>query len=264
MTAMPTTSVNTPLGRVSFTETGQGPPLVILHSLLTDSRSFDRVIPHLSGRIITLDLPGFGTTDPAPASIDAFADMMAAAVLEICGDEVSPTVMGNGLGAFVALGMAVRHPELLGRLVLVGCGAAIPEAGRPAFSTMIELVESGGMAALTPVALRRIFTEDYLEAHPEEAEERAAVMATTDPKAFVAACRALLGMDFTASAPGVPNSTLIVVGEDDRATRPEMAIRLNDLMPNATLVTLSGVAHAPQLQDPPGFVDAISQFLEGE
>lgn len=255
-------SVTTEKGPVSYADSGEGLPLVVLHSLLTDRHAFDRVVGDLPGRVLMLDLPGFGDTARARATIDAFADSVAAAVEEICGDDGPPVVMGNGLGAFVALALAIRHPDLVRRLILVGCGATFPDEARPALLRMIELVESGGMEAVTPIALRRIFTEDFLDSHPAEAEERGRVLAETDTGAFVDACRALHGLDLSDDARGVEAPTLIVVGEDDQATPPAMAVGLLQLLPDASLVTMTGVAHAPQLQDPAGFVQAIEPFLE--
>ena len=255
-------SVDTQRGRVSYAEIGSGSPLVILHSLLTDRHAFDGVIPSLPGRVIALDLPGYGSSDRAEASIEALSDRMAAAVAVLCDEPT--TVMGNGLGAFVALGLAIRHPELVARLVLVGAGATFPEEARPAFANMARLVESNGMSAVTHTALRRIYTEDFLDTHPEAAAERVRVLEASDPEVFVAACRALQRVDFTDGATDLAVPTLIVVGEEDQATPPAMAVTLDGLLSDSRVVVLPGIAHAPQLQDPDGFIQTIASFLEGE
>jgi 3-oxoadipate enol-lactonase len=89
------------------------------------------------------------------------------------------------------------------------------------------------------------------------------VLAATDPEAFVAACRALQYVDFTADAPSVQAPALLVVGDRDAATPPAMAAELDGLLPNSRVVTLPGIAHAPQLQDPAGFLGVVGDFLEG-
>jgi 3-oxoadipate enol-lactonase len=127
---------------------------------------------------------------------------------------------------------------------------------------MIEAVESGGMEAVIPIALRRIFTEHYLQTHPEMGEERAAVLRRTDPEAFVTACRALHTLNYLSLATTVTLPTWIVVGDEDEATPPRLAEELHELIEDSTLITLPGVAHAPQIQDPGGFVRAIRPFLE--
>lgn len=255
-------SVDTRNGLVSYAEQGEGPPIVLLHSLLTDRNAFDRVTGDLPGRVIAIDLPGFGETTLTGPSIEEYATLMSAAVHAISADE-PVTVMGNGLGAFVALGIAIAGESSLDKLVLVGCGPAFPDSTKQAFAAMIDTVEAGGMSAVTPTALRRIFTEDYLADHPEQAEERAQVLAHTDPESFVTACRALLQVDFTDRLGDVDTPTLIVVGENDEATPPEMARALHDSLPDSKLVLLPGVAHAPQIQEPALFADSIRDFLEG-
>ena len=256
-------SIDTPLGRVSFGDSGEGAVRLVLHSLLTDRTAFDLVTDPIGGRFITVDLPGFGTSAPAQPDIDDYAHRIAA-LIEVLGlDPGDVTLIGNGLGAFVALGTAIHHGDRFDRLLLVGCGAGFPEPAKAAFTTMIQAVSYGGMEAVIPIALRRIFTESYLEEHPDMGNERAAVLRRTDVAAFVTACTALHDLDYTDRAPSVANPTMILVGEDDRATPPDLAEELHRLMPGSKLARLPGVAHAPQLQDPGGFVNATMQFLEG-
>lgn len=259
-------TTETALGSISSERVGDGPDLVVLHSLLTDRRAFDPVVPEL-GRFRTVhlvDLPGFGRSTPVEGGIDAFADAIGA-FLEAGGFDPSTTaLLGNGLGSFIALGVAVRHGDRFGRLCLVGCGLAFPDEARATFGAMAARVEEGGMEAIVDVALRRIFPEAYLESHPEQTEERKRVLLDTDPSAFVTACRALQTVDYRAQAPAVSIPTLVVVGSEDGATPPEMAEEVRDGIPGAELLVLEGVGHAPQLQDPETFVTAVSEFLATE
>jgi 3-oxoadipate enol-lactonase len=257
------TLVDTARGKMSFAETGSGPTRLVLHSLLTDRTAFDQVAGPLGGRFITVDLPGFGDSEPAPPSIDEYAHRVAALIETLEIDPSRLSLIGNGLGGFVALGIAIHHGDLFGRLLLVGCGAGFPERAKAAFTTMIETVSFGGMEAVVPIALRRIFTERYLDSHPEMAEERAKVLRRTDVAAFVTACTALQSLDYTGLAGRVVNPTMIVVGEDDQATPPPLAEGLHASIPGSTLVRLPGLAHAPQLQDPAAFIEATRRFLEG-
>lgn len=257
------TVVDTRSGRVSFAETGEGPVRLVLHSLLTDRGAFDEVADAMGGRFISIDLPGFGSSDPARPSIDDYAHRVAAFIeeMDLGGEDIS--LIGNGLGAFVALGTAIHHGSSIDRLLLVGCGAGFPEPAKVAFTNMIAAVEAGGLEAVIPMALRRIFTESYLAKHPEMGETRATVLRRTDPEAFVTACQALGALDYSALAPSVTNPTLILVGEDDQATPPQLAEDLHRLIAGSILVRLPAVAHAPQIQAPDAFVNATRPFLEG-
>lgn len=118
------------------------------------------------------------------------------------------------------------------------------------------------MEAVTPIALLRIFTVGYIDENPDMAAERARVLAKTDPSGFIAACEALRRFDCSDLAGTIDTPTMIVVGDEDQATPPEMAIDLSARLRRSTLVRLPGVAHAPHLQDPEGFIEAIRPFLE--
>ena len=258
-----TVEIDTPAGLVSLERSGAGPDLLMLHSLLSDRNVFAPVVDELATRwtLNLIDLPGFGSTPRVGASIDAYADTIGALLRAGDYDPGSTAVLGNGLGAFVALGTAIRHGHLFDRLVLVGCGVMFTEDQKSAFGGMIERVQQAGMDGVVDVAVRRIFSEQYLADHPDVLAERAQVLRRTDPAAFVDACGALIGMDYRSGATDVENPTLIIVGTEDQATSPAMARALHTVLPNSELVEMEGIAHAPQLQAPADFLEVVNRFL---
>jgi 3-oxoadipate enol-lactonase len=255
--------VDTANGAVSYDRVGDGPALILLHSLLSDRDVFSRIIPRLAERhtVFAVDLPGFGGTTPTGVGIDRQADVVGSLIETLDLGGSSTAVMGNGLGAFVALGTAIRHGERFGKLVLVGCGAGFSEAAKVPFHAMIDRVETGGMEAVLEVAVRRIFTEDFIDANPEMTEERRTVLRRTNPAVFMDACRSLIELDYTGEVGAIANPTLIVVGSEDSATPPSLGRDLAGRIPGAAFVELPGVAHAPQLQDPSGFLAVVEPFL---
>src|SRR5437588_2487421 len=118
-------------GTVNAAQSGEGPPLFLFHSLLSDRASFDAIVPELSKsfRVIVPELPGFGSSAAVGGGLAGVADRMADAVREAAGGDEA-IVLGNGYGGFVALQMAIRHPAIAARFVLADCGAAFSEAGR--------------------------------------------------------------------------------------------------------------------------------------
>lgn len=257
-------AVGIPQGRVSFERVGAGPDLVVLHSLLTDRRAFEAVVPTLAQRyqVNLVDLPGFGESTPVEPALDAYADAIGAFLEAGEFDPSRTDLLGNGLGAFIGLGTAVRHGGSFDRLCLVGCGVRFPEPARDTFGTMARMVKEGGMEAVVDVAVRRIFPDAYLEAHPEVRAARREVLMNTDPDAFVTACLALERADYWKEAAAVANRTLVLVGSEDGATPPAMALELTDRLPGADLIEIDGVGHAPQMQAPERFLAAVEEFLD--
>ena len=249
-------------GVVDVVSVGEGPDLVLLHSLLIDRSAFERVLPALarSRRLHLVALPGFDGSTPAGPAVEDYADRVAGAVsaLELGSGSA---VLGNGFGGFIALALAARHGGLFDKLLLVDSAASFPDAARGAFATMAQRVTAGGMEAVAEIAARRIFHDAYLAAHPEAVAERGAVLRRFDRDAFVTACRALERVDLRWALPQIGQPTLVVVGALDAATPVELARELAGHIPDAEFVLLPSCGHCPPLEQPEAFLDAVGPFL---
>jgi 3-oxoadipate enol-lactonase len=249
-------------GTVNAAVSGNGPALFLLHSLLSDRASFASIEPELmrSHRVIVPELPGFGGSRAVDGGLAAVADRMAEVVNEV-GDREA-IVLGNGYGGFVALQMAIRHPSIAKKLILADCGAAFSEPGRDAFRNMAAASKAKGLAAITDVAMRRLFAADFQASHPELMRDRREAFLKTDPEVLQAACAQLAALDLRPELSKVKVPVLVLVGEHDEATPPPMSHELAALLPDARLEVLAGCAHVPQLQKPRVFLDAIADFLK--
>ena len=245
---------------------GSGPPLVLVHSLLTDARAFDPVAQRLSSRfeLHRVWLPGFGGSAPladsSPALWDIAASLGEALQATGCsGPEVA--VAGNGFGSFVCLALAAAHGDLFGPLVVANGGAAFSPERRAAFTTMSDLVSGSGMGAVVEIAVRRIFTPEYLETHAGAIEERRTVLLEIDPGSFATSCRALRDMDLRPHLGAIANPTLVISGGADTTTPPEMGDELAAGLPDAEFVVLENCGHCPPLESPTAFCEAVEDFL---
>ena len=249
-------------GTVNAAELGDGPPLFLFHSLLSDRASFDAIAPRLSSsfRVLVPELPGFGQSPAVHGDFAAVADRMAEMVKDGAGGSAA-IVLGNGYGGFVALQMAIRHPGIATRLILADCGAAFSEPGREAFRNMAAASKAKGLAAITDVAMRRLFAPEFQAQHPDLMHHRREAFLRTDPDVFRAACDALAELDLRPELGRVKVPVLVLVGEHDEATPPPMSRELAAGLPSAQFKIIAGCAHVPQMQSPEGFLDAIGDFI---
>ncbi len=249
-------------GTIQAQVTGEGPPLVLLHSLLADRTSFDRVARPLSQafRVMLVALPGFGASPPVAGGLAAVADRIVAAVRDFAGG-VPVRLLGNGYGGFVALQAVIRHPDVADRLVLADAGAAFSEPGREAFRGMARAAAANGLAAIADTAMRRLFAPDFDATNPDLVAERRAIFLRSDPGVIIAACQALAELDLRDALAEVRLPVLAVVGSQDEATPPPMSHEVVAGLPDARLLVLDGCAHVPQLQAPDRFLAAIGPFL---
>src|SRR6266446_3496830 len=249
-------------GTVNVAESGNGPALFLFHSLLSDRASCNAIVPKLSQsfRAIVPELPGFGGSEAVSGGLADVADRMAEAVRDAAGG-ADAMVLGNGYGGFVALQMAIRHSDIATRLILADCGAAFSEPGREAFRNMAAASKAKGLAAITDIAMRRLFAPEFQEKHPDLMRDRREAFLRTDPEVFRAACAALADLDLRPELGQVTVPVLVLVGEHDEATPPPMSRELAAGLPNARLKVVPGCAHVPQLQSPEIILDTIGDFM---
>lgn len=97
--------------RLRYVAVGEGPTLVLLHTLRTQLDMFQKIIPELAGRfrIIALDLPGHGWSDTPDARYDAgyFVDRIGTALDRL--EVRDAVVIGESIGGSIALLLAARH-----------------------------------------------------------------------------------------------------------------------------------------------------------
>ena len=246
---------------VDVVQTGSGPHLLMLHSLLADRGAFDAVLPALAARFtVTLpNLPGYGRTRPAGPAIednaDQIADMMVALALP-----ADTSVLGNGFGGFVAGALAIRHGTRFGRLLLVDTGPGFPPPGKAALRALADRAEGAGMAAVLDAAIARMFPSGWIAANPAPVAARKACLAGADRTLFATAARAIAAVELADALPSLCNPTLVMVGKDDQTTPPALSHALTRLIPGATLVEIDDCGHCPQVQAPDAFVSHVTRF----
>ncbi|WP_428488349.1 alpha/beta fold hydrolase [Rhodopila sp.] len=248
-------------GTIEALVAGEGPPLVLLHSLLADRSSFDRVVAPLAARfrVMLPALPGFGRSVAVADGLAAVADRVAAAIRDFSGGR-AVRLLGNGYGGFVALQAVIRHPAVAEQLVLADAGAAFSEPGREAFRGMARAA-ANGLGTIADTAMRRLFAPDFHADNPVLVAERRARFLQSNPAVIIAACEALATMDLRPALAGVRLPMLALVGSQDEATPPAMSHEVAAGLPDARLAVLDGCAHVPQLQAPERFLAAVVPFL---
>ncbi len=254
--------VNVKGASVEVESLGAGRDLVLLHSLLAERSAFDRVAPLLAlkRRVWLVSLPGYGASSPAGTDVEHYADRIAE-LLEALRLPRETDVLGNGFGGFIAVALAARHGERFARLVAAPALAAFPEPARQPLRALAERVAKEGMAGALDIAIRRMFPESFIAAHPDIVGERKRALEKADPACFRSACLALARLDLSALLVGIGNRTLVMAGSEDATTPPALARELAAGIPGARFMEIPGCGHCPQIENPAAFVAALEGFL---
>jgi 3-oxoadipate enol-lactonase len=246
--------------KLQIESVGKGPDLVLLHSLLAERSSFERIKPALakSFRLHLVHLPGYGgSTVEGENTIDDYAERVAAQ--EIFSRK--PFLLGNAFGGFVATALAIRHGERIRALVAAPAIAGFPEAGRQPFRGLAAKARDAGMKAIADAAILRMFPPAFIAAHPEIVEERKRALDGVDTDGFARACLAIAQMDLRDSLKKISARTLVLVGALDQTTPASAARELANAIPGAQFMELPGCGHCPQIEQPEQLVAAVRGFL---
>jgi 3-oxoadipate enol-lactonase len=244
---------------------GEGPDLLLLHTLLAERTVFDRVLPELAARhrLTVPNLPGYGDTPPldqsSPSVLD-YADWIAG-IMDAVGLPDDTGVLGNGAGGFVTVSVGIHHGDRCGKLILADTGPGFPDPAKTPLRILADKVEANGMEAVLDAAMLRMFPEPYIAANPDVIAERKAALATCVPAAFAAMARALANVEMADELGAITNETLVMVGLDDATTPPDLSYALHQGIPGAELIEIPDCGHCPQIQAPDTFVSSVLDFL---
>ena len=256
--------MNPTLGRVA----GAGPPLVLIHGVGLDHTMWDPVVEVLAQQhqVLRYDLLGHGSSDdpPGPRHPNDFVDQLLE-VLDFHQIE-SSDVVGLSLGGLIALMTAARHPNRVRRAVLVSTVFGRSESQLTGVRQRLELAENEGLEPVADLAIKRWFTPQWLASHPAEAESVRQRLLTTDHVGYLKAYRLFAEADdlAAASAPDIEAPTLVLAGERDSGSTPEMAVALADAIPGGEARIMPGVHHLAPIEAPKKFSNTLLEFLNQE
>jgi pimeloyl-ACP methyl ester carboxylesterase len=249
---------------------GAGPPVVLIHEGICDSRMWDPQWESFqrSHRVVRLDLRGFGRSPYVPGTFSHPADVIA--LLDEL--ELGPAALvGVSLGGGVALQVAVARPDLVSALVLVGSGIRghdWSEEITRAWEEEEAAFERRDFDAAVEVNLRTWV--DGPHRSPDEVDpevrrkvgemQRRALELYADGGA--AAEEEALVVDIGDRLGEISVPTLVLVGDLDVPDMQTIAARLLREIPDARGATIAGAAHAPTMERPDEFGELVLGFLD--
>jgi pimeloyl-ACP methyl ester carboxylesterase len=247
-----------------FTDQGAGPTVALIHGFPLDSRMWDAQAAELSDccRVIRPDLRGFGrSASQVPFSIESLADDLHELLKAI---KAMPVVLaGLSMGGYVALAYARKYPTDLRGMILVDTRADgdTPE-GKANRQKMIALARQSGSEAIADVMLPRLLAPDAPRSRPQVAKALRSLMESCPPKTIEHALMAMRDRpDQTPFLASIPVPTLIIVGDADAITPPEVARAMHEQVPNSHLEVIRGAGHMAPMEQPAQVNQAIRHFM---
>ena len=253
--------------RIAYWDVGAGPPLLLLHGGMDDSRSWRWQVEGLSDefRLLAWDAPGCGQSSEPPDGwrMPEYADCLEA-WLNAVGVE-RPNLLGLSWGSTLALELYRRHPRVPRSLVLASAyagwaGSLPPEEVAARLEGVLAAADLPREECLKgwPGLLSRA-------ASPELVEELAPIWAdnagSVHPAGYRAMAHSMAEADLRDVLPRINIPVLLIYGELDQRSPLRIAEGLRDRIPSAQLVVIPGVGHVCNAEAPKEFNAHVRRFL---
>ena len=241
---------------------GTGPEVVLVHGFLGSSKIFEPLTEHLVQcfSVTTIDLPGFaGSYDvPVPPSVEDLSQLVAETIQSSGLDKCS--ILGHSLGAWIALETSLQQPALLDKMILYG---GSPDGYCPerfeSYDKSIERIRSQGVESFAADLAAEWFQlgkEDPMYPLAREAGSKA------NEAAAIQHIETWNHWKTRDRLGDVGTPTLIVCGDSDRSTHPDLSIEMWKKIPQAQLCILPNAGHIAHLEHVEEFNTTVAKFLQ--
>ncbi len=251
--------------RIAYQRSGSGPPLVLLHGILGDSRDWRPQLEGLSDSldVIAWDAPGCGqSSDPPEDGFGAadFADYLEG-LLRALG--ATPAHVGGlSWGGALALELYGRHPDTVASLILAdtyaGWKGSLPD----------EIVEQRLASCLRESRMRPDeFIPDWVpglvtdNAPQKLRDEIIAIMSDFHPAGYRVMALAFGGLDLRPVLPRIRVPALLLWGDEDRRSPLTVGKAMCDSIPGSRLVVIPGAGHFSNMEQPQRFNAEVREFV---
>ncbi len=248
--------------RLWYEEAGQGPVILFVHGFPLDSRIWDDVVPLLTHkhRVITLDLRGFGKSDPTPDF------SMRQLAFDVAGfitlQKLGPCcVAGLSMGGYVAQELASEQHELIKHMILLDTKAESdnPEAQNKR-NAMAEMARKQGAKAVADAMMPNMLGKNP---KPEVVSKLRMIMESQRVDTIASACIAMRDREnYLPTLQKLSFPVDIIVGEEDKISSPELMQFIHQKMNYGRMFTIPNAGHLAPMENPQAVATAILKATE--
>ena len=250
---------------VSYTRSGSGPAVVLLHGFLENLCIWKNLTASLekSFTVVCIDLPGFGKSDimaqnhTMPLMADTVNHVLEKENIEHC------VMVGHSMGGYVALAFAEKYPAKLKGLVLFHSQAAADDAeAKKNRDRTIEVVKSDHRSFISAF-IPLLFAEENVDRFQNGIEQLKTLSELTPVDGI---CAALAGMrdrdDYLSLLKTIGVPVFFVVGKQDSRIPLEKILPQLEIPKNCEALIIDGVGHMGFIEAKEMTTQAIIHFVE--
>ncbi|MFN7085976.1 MAG: 3-oxoadipate enol-lactonase [Burkholderiales bacterium] len=249
---------------INYEIAGEGPWVTLSHSLACNLHMWDDQMAALTRkyRVLRFDTRGHGRSDapPGPYTLEQLADDVKG-MLDALGIAKTHWI-GLSMGGMIGETFALKYPGVFRSMVLADTTARRPPNADQMWSERIKLAQEQGMEALVESTLVRWFTEPYRNTRRDVMTRIGNDIRSTPVAGFIGCCQAIAKVDLLDRLKEIECPALVLVGDQDHGTPPEMARAIHENLPGSELRIIAGAAHLSNIEQAEVFNQAVLAFLD--
>ncbi len=256
-----------PAPRIAIDRCGSGMPVVFLHGIGGNRRNWTDQLRSVGARHLAVawDARGYGDSEEVEgprAFPDFAADLLR--VLDQLGAEKA-VIVGLSMGGLIATDFHERHGERVRALVLCDTSPGLRKHMSPEeIERFLDARRKPLLEGKTPADIAPALARDLVS--PRTPPERVALLVDSlsrlRAESYLKTIEAVTRWNRAYDLSAIRVPTLVIVGEDDRLTPPDVGRRLADAIPGAGLAVIPAAGHLSNIEAPTAFDAALLPFLD--
>ena len=240
---------------ISFISKGEGKPIVLLQGLMGGLSNFTTLMDFFSERGFKVYFPDLPVYDMSilNTNLTSLAKFVARFIEEIVQEPCA--VVGNSMGGHVGLILALARPELVKQLVLTGSSGLYERSFGDSFprkSDRAYIQKKAEEVFYDP----SVATQELVDEVFSVANDRGKGIKT------VMLARSAVKHNMEKELHKITVPTCIIWGKQDNVTPPDVAIKMDQLIPNSDLFWIDKCGHAAMMEKPDDFNQILYDWLK--
>ncbi|MCI4357167.1 MAG: alpha/beta hydrolase [Thermoplasmata archaeon] len=244
---------------------GEGSAILLVHGIGGDHAVWNAILPRLAvgHRVLAPDLRGHGQS-PYPAdSTMGFAELAGDLVALLDRENIDRAhVVGMSAGGFLALTLALSHPNRVRSLVLIGSAGHCDAHTRSIGQRWADTYREEGFEAFALRMLKDIYYPDWIEAHLDVADRVRDSLRDRDLTGMLRWGESVRSFDLRGRLTALRAPTLVVQGMDDHVVDPSHARLLRQTITGTQVRLLAQTGHMVPVERPDETLEAIQTWTE--
>ena len=237
-------------------------PIVFIHGVGLNHKIWEPQINVFENTFLAYDILGHGKTplDKENLSFDDFSNQLINLIDELNIRRIH--LVGFSIGSLIARNFASKYSDRLESLILLCSIFRRTEKQQQIVKDRFELAKKS--KSLSKQALKRWFTDEYIEKNPSTYKKISSILEQNSMENFLKIYELFVNHKDDEQFEKIKTKTLIMTGEGDIGSTPEMSINLSKVINNSNVKIISKGKHLCSIECADDVNMAIKKHIQND